>query len=116
MEKYSYEWMQGFPAAVTVADRDGVIVAMNDKACATFTGSDTDRSLVGTSLWHCHKPESINKIKHMLATGENNIYSIEKLGVKKMIVQQPILENGDVCGIVEISIVLPADMPHYVRS
>lgn len=111
-----YDWLKGFPAAVTVADRDGVVIAMNEKACLTFTGSASDTSLVGTSLYHCHKPESIQKIKHMLATGENNIYTIEKKGVRKMIVQQPFREDGVVAGIVEISIELPAEMPHYVRD
>ena len=111
-----YDWLRSFQAAVTVADKEGVVIAMNEKACLTFTGSASDTSLVGSSLYHCHKPESIQKIKHMLATGENNIYTIENNGVKKMIVQQPFLEDGEVAGIVEISIVLPEQMPHYVRD
>jgi len=109
------EWIKHFPHAVTVADLDVTVTVMNDKACHTFD-SFGGAKLIGSSLYDCHKPSSVEKIKHMLATGESNIYTIEKAGVKKMIVQQPLLDNGRVTGIVEISIILPAEVAHFVRS
>lgn len=109
------DWIKHFPHAVTVADIDGTITYMNPKAIETFASHGGAR-LIGTSLYDCHKPRSVEMIKHMLATGESNIYTIEKAGVKKMIIQQPLLEEGTVGGIVEISIVLPAEVPHFVRS
>lgn len=109
------EWIKHFPHAVTVADTDGTVTFMNAKAIETFASHGGEK-LIGTSLYDCHKPSSVEQIKHMLATGESNIYTIEKAGVKKMIVQQPLLEDGKVTGIVEISIVLPPEVPHFVRS
>ncbi len=109
------DWVKEIPFAVTVCDKDGIILSMNDKACKTF-GEYGGAALIGTSLYDCHQPRSIAMIKEMLATGNNNAYTIEKKGEKKMIIQQPWFQNGEIAGIVEISIVLPAEMPHYVRS
>jgi len=109
------EWIKHFPHAVTVADPDGKVTFMNDKAIQTFADHG-GAALIGSSLYDCHNPTSVEKIKHMLATGESNIYTIEKAGVKKIIVQQPLLDNGRVTGIVEISIILPAEVAHFVRS
>ena len=36
-------------------------------------------------------------------------------GLKKMIYQSAWKENGEVAGFVEISMVIPEDMPHYVK-
>jgi hypothetical protein len=30
------DWVKELPAAITVCDRSGIIMAMNDRACATF--------------------------------------------------------------------------------
>lgn len=108
-------WIKNFPHAVTLADAEGTILFMNDKAIQTFA-SHGGANLIGSSLYDCHKPSSVEKIKQMLATGESNIYSIEKAGLKKLIIQQPLMEDGKVNGIVEISIVLPEEVPHFVRS
>ena len=53
---------------------------------------------------------------HMIATDTVNCYTIDKQGVKKMIYQTPWRRDGKVCGMVEISMVIPQEMPHYVRS
>ena len=53
----------------------------------------------------------------MLVTGESNCYTIEKQGVRKMIYQTPWRDaSGAVAGLVEISMVIPEEMPHYVRE
>ena len=45
-----------------------------------------------------------------------NSYTIEKNGVHKMIFQSAWKENGDVAGLCEISMIIPAELPHYVRG
>jgi predicted RNA methylase len=110
-----HDWIKQFPGAITVCDKDGIILDMNDKACATFA-SNGGASLIGTSLFECHNPNSISIIKDMLATGKNNVYTIEKNGVRKLIYQQPWYDGGEIGGLVEISLELPAEMPHHVRS
>ncbi|MGI6198540.1 MAG: PAS domain-containing protein [Candidatus Cloacimonadaceae bacterium] len=109
------DWIHHFPHAITVADRDGIVVAMNKAAQETFAAQGGEK-VIGTSLYLYHKPQSIEKIKHMLATGENNVYTISKAGQKKLIIQQPYLVDGEVAGIVEISLKIPAEMPHYDRG
>ena len=110
-----HEWIKQFPAAITVCDRDGVILDMNDKASATFAANG-GADLIGTSLYACHQPRSVEMIKSMLATGHNHIYTIEKNGVKKLICQQPWYREGEIAGLVELSIELPDNMEHHVRS
>ena len=55
-------------------------------------------------------------IRHLLETGGSNSYTIEKQGVHKVIYQTAWKKDGKVAGIVEISMVTPSDMPHYVRG
>lgn len=108
-----YEWAEEMNCAVTVCDKDGVILFMNEKSRKTF---EKDGSLIGKNLFDCHKPKSIEKIKELLATGGTNTYTIEKNGVKKIIYQTAWKRQGVVAGLVEISIVLPDEIPHYIRS
>ena len=99
--------------AVTVCDADGIIVYMNDKAIETYKKHG---NLIGKNLYDCHNERSQEIIRHILATGGSNAYTIEKHGQHKVIYQTAWKKaDGTVGGIVEISMVTPADMPHYVR-
>ncbi len=99
--------------AITVCDTNGIVVYCNEKSRKTFAqGGD----LVGKDLRECHGPASWEKIQHLLKTGESNSYTIEKNGLKKIIHQTPWRENGEIKGLVEFSIVIPFEMPHYVRG
>ncbi len=109
-----FEWVKEYPAAITVCDRQGDIIEMNDKACETFA-ADGGKDLIGHNLKDCHKQSSWEKILSIMETGEPNIYTIEKEGHRKMIVQQPWYKDGKVAGLVEMSIILPEVLPHYVR-
>ena len=110
-----HEWIKEFPAAITVCDIDGIIIDMNDKAIATFE-SDGGAALIGKNLYDYHPAHCNKMIEKMLETGKSHAYTIEKKGVKKMIYQQPWFMDGKVAGVVEMSFVIPLDMPHYVRS
>lgn len=107
------KWAEGLNCAVTVCDKEGIVLYMNDKARQTFAKSG---DMIGKSLIPCHSERSQAIIAKMLATGESNSYTIDKQGVKKMIYQTPWRDsNGDIAGLVEISMVIPAEMPHYIR-
>ncbi|MFO7660525.1 MAG: PAS domain-containing protein [Candidatus Cloacimonadaceae bacterium] len=108
------DWIKEFPAAITVCDRQGIVIDMNEKACATFA-DEGGAKLIGHSLQDCHKPESWAKIQAMIATGTANTYTIKKNGIHKLIHQQPWFKNGEVAGVVEMSIELPQEMQHHVR-
>lgn len=98
--------------AITVCDRNGVIVYMNEKSRAVFAAHG---NLIGRNLFDCHSPASVEKIHHMLATGESNAYTISKNGQRKMIYQTPWRIDGTIAGMVEISMVIDEDLPHYIR-
>ena len=107
------DWAKEMNCAVTVCDAEGVILYMNDKAKETFARHG---DLVGKNLMGCHNDRSKEIIRNLLETGGSNAYTIEKGGLKKMIYQTAWREAGRVAGLVEISMVIPEDMPHYVRG
>lgn len=104
-------WLEEFPAAVTVCDRHGTILAMNARARAL----EPERDLLGSNLLDCHPEPARSKLAGMLARGERNAYTIEKRGVRKLVYQSPWYEGGAYAGLVEISLEIPAEMPHFVR-
>lgn len=110
-----HEWIKEFPAAITVCDKDAIVIDMNQKSIATFAKYG-GAELIGTSLYDCHPPYACDKIREMLKSGESNAYTIEKQGVRKLIYQQVWFQNGEIAGLVEISIELPREMKHYDRG
>jgi transcriptional regulator with PAS, ATPase and Fis domain len=110
------DWAFRMNCAVTVADADCNIIYMNERSRQTFSnrgGAD----LIGHNLMDYHNDRSKEIIRRLLAEGGTNAYTIEKEGLKKMIFQTAWFDDeGHVAGLVELSMVIPADMPHYVRQ
>jgi transcriptional regulator with PAS, ATPase and Fis domain len=109
------EWIKEFPAAVTVCDEEGILLEMNDKAAKTFE-SDGGRKLIGSNMLDCHPEPSRTKTERLLLSRERNVYTIEKNGVKKLIYQSPWYKNGQYAGFVELSLEIPFELPHFIRS
>lgn len=109
------KWFKEFPGAVTVSDRDGIILDMNDKAEQTFE-QEGGRKLIGSNMLLCHPEPARAKLEQLLATRQKNVYTIEKNGVKKLIYQAPWYENGEYRGLVELSLEIPFEMPHFIRQ
>jgi len=106
-------WAEKMNCAVTVCDKDGIVLYMNERARETFAKHG---DMVGRSLIPCHSDRSRSIIASMLDEGHSNAYTIEKEGKRKMIYQTPWRDAaGNIAGLVEISMVIPADMPHYIR-
>jgi transcriptional regulator with PAS, ATPase and Fis domain len=110
-----HSWVNGFPAAITVCDKYGIVVAMNDKSAQTFE-KDGGYSLIGKNLLDCHPEPSRSKLKQLLDKQKSNVYTIEKGEVKKIIYQTPWFKDGDYAGFVELSIEIPFEMPHFIRE
>ncbi|MCX6640351.1 MAG: PAS domain-containing protein [bacterium] len=108
-------WLQGNPVAITVCDKHGIIIEMNDKAAEIFQ-KDGGKALIGQNLIDCHPEPSRSKVVDMLAHPALNSYTIEKNGVKKLIYQTPWFEDGAMAGIVEFSLEIPFVIPHFVRT
>ncbi|MFA5805819.1 MAG: hypothetical protein WC879_14375 [Melioribacteraceae bacterium] len=107
-------WTKEFPAAVTVCDKNGIITDMNEKSVATFA-DDGGYALIGKNLFECHTAASNEKIKQIMDQKKPNVYTIEKNGIKKLIYQSPYYKNGEMKGLVELSLEIPFDMPHFIR-
>jgi hypothetical protein len=90
------------------------ILQLNDKSAEVFAKSG-GYDLIGKDLMGCHNQRSREIIELMLTEDKTNAYTIEKNGVRKLIYQSPWYENGEVAGLVEISIQIPAEMPHFIR-
>jgi transcriptional regulator with PAS, ATPase and Fis domain len=108
-------WVEGLPAAITVTDADGIIVAMNDRSRETFA-ADGGGALIGTSVFACHPEPGLTKIRALYVRREPNHYTIRKRGQKKLIHQIPWEKDGEFAGFVEISIQIPDELPHFDRD
>lgn len=111
----NHGWIKSFPGAVIVCDREGIILELNDKAVQNLAKEGGEK-LIGTNLMDCHSEESRYKLREMIGQERGNIYTIEKNGVKKLIYQTPWYSDGVFSGLVEISVEIPFDMPHYIRG
>ncbi|HVN48755.1 MAG TPA: PAS domain-containing protein [Bacteroidota bacterium] len=110
------EWIQKFPASITVCDTQGVILEMNERSIEMFK-EDGGEKLIGTNLLDCHPEPARTKLEEMLASGKENIYSVEKNGKKKFIYQSPWYnEEGTYAGFVEIVMPVPFEIPHFIRK
>ncbi|MBG0786689.1 MAG: PAS domain S-box protein [Anaerolineaceae bacterium] len=108
-------WFEHFPGAITVTDENAIIIAMNAKSAETFKGSG-GRDLIGQSVIDCHPPDVQDKVRELYGDCEPNTYTIEKNGKKKLIYQAPYFEDGELKGVVELSLPLPDEMPHFKRD
>ncbi len=108
------QWAESLNCAITVCDENCKIIFMNRKSRETFCKHG---DLIGNNLLECHSPRSCEIIHRLLSDGGTNSYTIEKNGLFKMIYQTAWRKaDGSVGGLVEISMVIPENMPHYKRD
>lgn len=108
-------WFKNFPGAITVTDENAVIIAMNDASAETFR-NDGGTELIGRSVIDCHPPAVQARVREIYESQEPNAYTIEKHGKKKLIYQTPYFEHGKLAGVVELSLPLPENVPHFNRD
>lgn len=110
-----HSWVDEFPNAIIVCDADGIIVEMNDRAARNYE-KDGGRALIGKNVLDCHPEPARTKTQQLLETQQKNVYTIEKKGVKKLIYQSPWYREGKFAGLVELSLEIPAELPHFIRK
>ena len=91
--------------------RHGGTVLYQNARSAAVNGDVRGRSLIP-----CHNERSRAVIRRLLEEGGRNIYTIEKRGVRKLIYQTVWRREGRIGGLVEFSLEIPAELPHYVRG
>lgn len=108
-------WVKELPFAITVTDRTGSIIEMNDRSAETFDKYG-GKALIGKNINEIHSERACQKIAEIIKTEAPNSYTIEKNGVKKLIYQTPWYQDGKYAGLVELSMIIPTEMPHYIRK
>lgn len=108
-------WVKEFPASITVCDPEGILVEMNDKAAKNYQ-KDGGLDLLGSNMVDCHPGDARLKAERLLEIKEKNVYTIQKNGVKKLIYQSPWYKDGEFAGFVELSLEIPDELPHFIRS
>jgi hypothetical protein len=115
MSELKNEWVKEFPAAITICNKDGIMLEMNNKALEIYK-DDGGEKLIGTNLLECHPEPARTQLKGMLEKGLTNSYTIEKNGKKKMIYQSPYFIDTSYAGFVEISFEIPFNISHFIRK
>jgi transcriptional regulator with PAS, ATPase and Fis domain len=108
-------WVKEFPAELTVCDRKGRLLEMNDAAEAVFS-DDGGRALLGSNLLDCHPEPDRSKLEGMLRTGQSNVYINESKGRKTLFFQSPWYLDGQYTGFVEVSFEIPDEIRHHKES
>ncbi len=108
-------WVRECPVAISVCDAKGVLVEMNDRSAEDFRAYG-GRNLLGKDIAGCHPGTSKRKLARLLEGRRTNVYTIAKRGVKKLVVQAPWSRRGRFAGYVELVVVLPKTVPHFVRG
>ena len=104
-------WANELKLAITVADINDNIIYMNEKSKLTFPNSK-----IGDNLASCHKQISMDKVRKFKESDISNTYTIKKNGIKKLIHQTPWYKDGNIAGLVEFSIEIPNELPHFDRD
>lgn len=110
-----HDWIKQFPGAITVCDCKGIILEMNDKAAQSFE-RDGGYALIGKNMLDCHPEPARSRVEKLLEACERSIYTIEKNGVKKLVYLSPWFEDGHYAGFVALTLEIPFEMEHFVRS
>ncbi len=103
-------WVEELDCAVTLCDTEGVALYQNERSLAV------NGDVRGRSIIPCHNERSQATIRRLIEQGGTNCYTIEKRGVHKMIYQTAWRVDGEVRGLVEFSMEIPPQMPHYLRG
>lgn len=107
-----FEGLKG--VAITVCDKEGRILDMNQRSADV---NSKGQKIIGSNLFGCHPERAAAILRDLLENEKLNAYTIEKQGVKKLIYQVPWFEeDGTFGGLIELSLPIPFDMPHYVRG
>ena len=103
------DWLELYPAPVTICDAHGVIVAMNYASQKNFARRGGG-ALIGTSLFDCHPPAANKKIQYMLQNQKAETYIVERKGKKRLVHQAPWYKEGKFAGLMETIIDLSDDI------
>ena len=111
-----HPWVDEFPGStITVCDKDGRIIALNEEARRSFAEQGGGR-LIGSIIYDCHPEPARSKFKALMDSHRQNIYTIQKGGKRKLVFQTPWFIRGEFAGYLDLTLEIPWDMPHFNRD
>lgn len=108
------KYFQEADIAVTVCDKTGKIIDMNEQS--RQVNLKPGQELIGSNVLDCHPEPARSMLKEMMRQERKHVYTIEKNGRKKLIYQIPWYEKGEYMGFLELSMVIPFEMEHKIRT
>ena len=108
-------WMEESPLSIIVSDPSGMIVYMNTVAANAYLHLG-GKLLIGSSMFECHPEPALTKLKELMEQRHSNVYTIERNGIHKMVLQSPWYQDGTYAGYIELIFQIPVDIPHYIRG
>ena len=109
------DYFEKADVAVTICDKDGTVLDMNQKSRKTFIKPGMPE-IIGQNVPDCHPEPARSLLADMLKNPRTNVYTVEKEGVKKLIFQTPWYDDDEYAGFMELSMVLPEVIPNRVRQ
>jgi PAS domain-containing protein len=108
-------WWSEFPVAMTLCDRDGIILEMNARALEAYK-EDGGAGLIGQNALDCHPEPARQMLAEMLASGQQHIYMINKGSLRELIYQAPWYRDGQYAGFVELQLEIPQEIANFIRD
>ncbi len=99
------------PGSVTICDKDGVIVSLNEQAVKQYRAQG-GLELIGRSVFDCHPEPARTKVRELMAAQRQNLYFSGKEGQRKIVFQSPWYLGEEYAGFLDITI----DLPPEIRS
>jgi hypothetical protein len=110
-----HPWVKEFPGTITVCDKDGVIIDLNDASVRQFADRG-GRDLVGSMIFDCHPEPARLKLAELFKSRKQNVYTTQKEGRRKLVFQTPWFHDGVYAGYLDMTIEIPWTMPHFNRD
>ncbi len=110
-----HPWVKEFPVTLTVIDKNDVIIDMTERTAKGFAESGHP-DLIGASVFDCHPEGAKLKLKALIDSRRTNVYTYTRDGRKKLVFQAPWTIDGEFAGYLDMTLELPADMPHFDRD
>lgn len=110
-----HPWVKEFPGTVTVCDKNGLIVGLNDAAARGFADQGGTK-LIGSCIFDCHPEPARSKFMDLMKSRRQNIYTIQKDGRRKLVFQTPWYLEGEYAGYLDLTVEIPWEMPHFNRD
>ena len=107
----TYDYFKAVPFSVTICDRDGIVVYMNDASKQEYA-DDGGGALIGKSLVNCHPEPARSKLVALLENPVENSYIFRNGPRPLFIYDVPWIEEGIALGIIELLIPLEVISKH----